>query len=144
MEGTTDNNLNDNRVREKEYEYLLRACANAVRENTAREKKWKRGHSGERERITDSLIKNRSARILHSSRNVVILQHGLLVSASRAGEMISRIFPGHIKSRDPTRVQAEIIKIFTMAKTRARHNKNLEMIRKTTLYKHPVKQREAN
>lgn len=47
MEGTTDNNLNDNRVREKEYEYLLRACANAVRENTANEgeksEKWKEG-----------------------------------------------------------------------------------------------------
>jgi len=44
MEGTTDNNLNDNRIREKEYEYLLRACANAVRENTSSEgKKVKNG-----------------------------------------------------------------------------------------------------
>lgn len=31
MEGTADSNLNDNR----EKEYLLRACANAVQKNTA-------------------------------------------------------------------------------------------------------------
>lgn len=45
MENTTDNNLNDNRVREKEYEYLLRAYAKAVWENTVskrkKSEKWK-------------------------------------------------------------------------------------------------------
>jgi len=77
MEGT-DNNLNDNRIREKEY--LLRApmpCGRIQRASEG-EKKWKmeRGHSGERERITDSLIKNRSVHeyyIRRGTRPAVIL-----------------------------------------------------------------------
>lgn len=57
-----------------------------------------RGHSGKRERITDSLIKNRSVHEYYIRREtrpaIILAARTLLVSASRAGEMISRIFPG--------------------------------------------------
>lgn len=83
-----------------------------------------RGHSGERERITDSLIKNRSVHEYYIRRGTRPRGNpgstDLLVSASRADEMISRIFPGHINSRDPTGAPTEIIKIFTTANACAR------------------------
>lgn len=80
-----------------------------------------RGHSRKRERITDSLIKNHSVHEYYIRRETrgnparTTVRH-------RAGEMISRIFPGHINSRYPTGAPANTIKIFMTAKARTRHN----------------------
>lgn len=122
MESTTDNNLNDNRIREKKYEeYLLRACRRIQRAKEKSEK-WKEGTREKESVLLTALSRTTVCTNITFVEKLAVILAARTTVRHRAGEMISRIFPGHINSRYPTGAPANTIKIFMTAKARARHN----------------------